>query len=337
MEEKFYTVSEISKRLEVPRTTVNDWLTKYKQYIGAVKKGKRKFYPESSLDILKDISELRDRDLSSAEIEKKLAHMHPLHGEISGQIDGDSFKKDVSEPRSEDYDRNKSSLISRENHNQLASLFSSQFNNFTDKYEDLEKESRKAFTSAALWKVSALILFIFILLVFSAGYYFLNQYRKELLKTDENKEKLLKELIQKDSSLKFYENRNGELKNELDALKVNSLNEKKKLQREIEQYRKDFREMLNKMQSDSRRKELKLLSEREKFASQRLELLKKLEKVIMEGQKKNVIINRLNELNKKQSETLNAFSEEKNVQKDSATAGNEKNKKESADILSEKK
>ena len=78
---KKYTLSDLADLLMVPRTTINDWLTRYSQYIDFKIQGKRKIYLDSSVDVLREISALRNNGLSSFDIEEELAKRHPVHAE----------------------------------------------------------------------------------------------------------------------------------------------------------------------------------------------------------------------------------------------------------------
>ncbi len=78
-EEKKYSVIELSERLNVKRTTVNDWLNRYTMYIESSLQGKRRLYSESALAVLGKIAELRGKGLSSTEIDGELAKLYAVH------------------------------------------------------------------------------------------------------------------------------------------------------------------------------------------------------------------------------------------------------------------
>ena len=52
---KTYLVSDLASELNIPRTTVNDWLKIYGPYLESELRGKRKVYPERSLKILQEV------------------------------------------------------------------------------------------------------------------------------------------------------------------------------------------------------------------------------------------------------------------------------------------
>lgn len=79
----FYSVSDLATKLNVPRTTINDWLKKFDRYIDFEIRGRRKVYTEASLDVLKIISASKDKGQSIAELEKELAAKCAIRPEIS--------------------------------------------------------------------------------------------------------------------------------------------------------------------------------------------------------------------------------------------------------------
>ena len=55
-----YSVAALAAALNVPRTTVNDWLAKYENFIDATAVGKRKVYSARTLTVLQEVAKLRD-------------------------------------------------------------------------------------------------------------------------------------------------------------------------------------------------------------------------------------------------------------------------------------
>ena len=76
-----FSGSDLAEMLKVPRTTINDWISRYSQYIEFKLQGKRRIYTQASADVLKEISDLRDKGLSSFDIEAELAKYRPVHAE----------------------------------------------------------------------------------------------------------------------------------------------------------------------------------------------------------------------------------------------------------------
>ena len=81
-DKKLYSVSDLAASLDVPRTTVNDWLKKYDRYIDFEVRGRRKVYTDASLAVLKIISAAKDGGTGSAELEAELASRCAVRPEI---------------------------------------------------------------------------------------------------------------------------------------------------------------------------------------------------------------------------------------------------------------
>ncbi len=77
-----YLASDLVDILEMPRSTINDWLTEYADFLATEMRGKRKVYPEKSLAILKEVKEWRNQKLSYPEIREKLAQKYGIAPEI---------------------------------------------------------------------------------------------------------------------------------------------------------------------------------------------------------------------------------------------------------------
>ncbi len=78
---KTYLVSDLASELNIPRTTVNDWLKIYGPYLESELRGKRKVYPERSLKILQEVKAMRDRGDSPNAVEQVLAERYGIRPE----------------------------------------------------------------------------------------------------------------------------------------------------------------------------------------------------------------------------------------------------------------
>lgn len=83
MSQTTYSAAALAAAVGVPRTTINDWLTRYEDYIDSIAVGKRKVYSENSLAVLQEIAALRDAGKSSIEIEAVLAGKHGIKPEVA--------------------------------------------------------------------------------------------------------------------------------------------------------------------------------------------------------------------------------------------------------------
>lgn len=78
---KTYLVSDLASELNIPRTTVNDWLKIYGPYLESELRGKRKVYPERSLKILQEVKKMRDNGAAPGTIEQFLADRYGIRPE----------------------------------------------------------------------------------------------------------------------------------------------------------------------------------------------------------------------------------------------------------------
>jgi len=83
---KTYIIADFVKILDVPRTTLKDWMTRYEDYIEFEIRGRRKIYFESSLNVLKEIAEMRKAGKTAPEIILELSYNHPVNADITHEI-----------------------------------------------------------------------------------------------------------------------------------------------------------------------------------------------------------------------------------------------------------
>ena len=83
IEGKSYLASDLASELGLPHSTINDWLTRYADYLESESRGKRRAYSAKSLNILREIGEMRNRGLSSFDIEQQLASRYGLRPEVA--------------------------------------------------------------------------------------------------------------------------------------------------------------------------------------------------------------------------------------------------------------
>ncbi len=89
---KTYIIADLVNILGVARTTLKDWLTRYEEYIEFEVRGHRKIYFDSSLDVLKEIAEMRKAGKSASEILLKLSDKHPVNVDVAHEIEAPEIK-----------------------------------------------------------------------------------------------------------------------------------------------------------------------------------------------------------------------------------------------------
>lgn len=83
MTKKTYSISELAVQLQLPRTTINDWLKSFAPYLEYEMKGKRKEYNNNALNVLKNISIWKNDGKSASSIQKLLEETYGIRGEVA--------------------------------------------------------------------------------------------------------------------------------------------------------------------------------------------------------------------------------------------------------------
>ena len=94
---KTYIIADFVKILDVPRTTLKDWMTRYEEYIEFEIRGRRKIYFESSLLVLKEIAKMRKDGKTASEILLELSYTHPINVDIAHEIEAPQIEVPVIE------------------------------------------------------------------------------------------------------------------------------------------------------------------------------------------------------------------------------------------------
>ena len=151
-ENRRFLASDLSQELELPRSTINDWLTRYAEYLESENRGKRRFYSEKSLNILREIAELRNAGKSSFEIEQQLAARYGIRPEVAHPEEPETAVAEApTAPR--DPEENSASApgegetlpMLRPAFDEMSSQFTREFTALAAKFEELERERRRMF------------------------------------------------------------------------------------------------------------------------------------------------------------------------------------------------
>ena len=167
MNGKNYTVMELAEQVGVPRTTINDWLGRYSQYIDTVAQGKRKVYPESALNVLREIAALRNAGKAFTEIETELSAKHPIRAvPVPPQEEPAEPKKPAASQSPEKEPQPAAgegfALIARQQSEEIGKLIGESFRNMDDRIRELESISASQRRMSYFW-LAACILFLLIL------------------------------------------------------------------------------------------------------------------------------------------------------------------------------
>lgn len=166
MEDKFYNVTELVDLIGAPRTTINDWLARYVKYIAFETRGKRRLYPESSVTVLREISELRNQGKTSFEIEEILMQNHPLQPDPV-----DLSAAAAPEPSGDNSDSgNSSALVLRSQTEEIAKLINRELRHMSERMDGVNKLDERVNHSVKrlYWPLATGFILLIFLLVFSS-------------------------------------------------------------------------------------------------------------------------------------------------------------------------
>lgn len=166
-ENRRFLASDLSQELELPRSTINDWLTRYAEYLESENRGKRRFYSEKSLNILREIAELRNAGKSSFEIEQQLAARYGIRPEVAHPEEPETAVAEApTAPR--DPEENSASApgegetlpMLRPAFDEMSSQFTREFTALAAKFEELERERRRMWFAGLAIMAAALLLLL---------------------------------------------------------------------------------------------------------------------------------------------------------------------------------
>ncbi len=324
-EKKTYSIVELAEVLNVPRTTLNDWLTRFYQYIECETRGKRKVYFDTSLEVLREISELRNSGMASPEIETELAKRHPVHAEIAPPQPEEETENGETAAQPEEKQELMPPVV-RQQAEEIGRMLGKELQNIAERLE-ASKDMSKTFARRTMrWYILALVLIVAmgataIVVTIKAGELLKRQDSKIsgnssiLNKIDRQNDSITKELQQRDQ---LIAKQNQDLQRMSILLDKNSSDYQKnieKLQQELNKQREDFKAMIEKAsQSADTKTSAELAAIKDYFAKEKLEYISKLEVLGKETAERATLIEQLKNDMRKQSEEYKA-----------ALARNEKN------------
>ncbi|MEI8246755.1 MAG: MerR family transcriptional regulator [Lentisphaerota bacterium] len=315
-EKKTYSIVELAEILNVPRTTLNDWLTRFYQYIECETRGKRRVYFDTSLEVLKEISELRNSGMASADIENELAKRHPVHAEIAPPQPEEQEGGEPAAPPPETQEM--MPPVVRQQAEEIGRMLGKELQNIAERLES-SKDMSKTFARRTMrWYILALVLIVAmgataIVVTIKAGELLRRQDSKIngnssiLSKIDRQNDSITKELQQRDQ---LISKQNQDLQRMSILLDKNSSDYQKnieKLQLELNKQREDFKAMIEKAsQSADTKTSAELAGIKDYFAKEKLEYITKLEAVGKENSERASQIEQLKNDMQKQAEEYKA-------------------------------
>ena len=295
MEGKNYTVIELAEQIGVPRTTINDWLARYSQYIDSIAQGKRKVYPDSALNVLKEVAALRNSGKSFTEIEKELSAKHPIHAvpvppqeeEKKAPAAEENTGKTVADnPQSNGNEG--FAVIARQQSEEIGRLIGESFRNMDQRIQELEKLSAAQRRMSYFWLTACFLFFLLLAGGSFLAWHFLNTAKQEntrLMNQQTENTKTITALKEQSVSLiagnKNFQANIAKLESELKQQKKEfDQNMKTEKQRLTELHKAQEKALLSERDQARikvREQEARLALEKEKFAAERLKLLQEMD------------------------------------------------------------
>ncbi len=264
MEGRTYLASDLANELELPRSTINDWLTRYADYLESETRGKRKVYSAKALRILREIAEMRTDGKSSFEIEQLLGARYGIRPEMAppppaaAAADGETLPATTQE----------NALAARPAFDQMTVQINTEFMKLASRLEDAERTKRRLVQR--MWIVTALMIVgvAVLLLVLALVMY-------QVLGRMEQKNREAAETLSRESGERF-----GEMNVVLDGSRQDFQENIAKLQAELVEQRQAFEVKLKEMEASSAtRAEAQIIRFKEEFARRQQEELKRLEEL----------------------------------------------------------
>ena len=302
MDEKTYTVMELAEAVGVARTTINDWLSKYSPYIDFRTVGRRRVYTGAAVEVLREISELRNKGLASGDIETELAKKHPMRAEPAEfQEKTDGAKENVPAPRPETADgapREDFALIAQRQSDEIGRLFAESFQNMADRIETLENKAGKA--ERKLY-IGYGVVFVLLLLLCVLSFFLFFGVRAQ---TEQNLVNAGK-TAENGAAIRSVEDRTVRLTGSAEELKKGIA----ELRAGLSVQKQEFEKALSSMKSS---RDAEVAAMKERFAAEKKSYLEKLERLNGENEK---VVRELTEKLNRQDELIRTDEKAKMIQK----------------------
>ena len=309
-----YNVSDLASALNLPRTTINDWLSKYARFLDTELKGKRKVYSPKSLQLLQDIAKFRNDGVQLLDIDKLLEEKYGIHGEIQEEkVTEKSDEKSQSDGNSESTELVTSNNVAQE----MTVLVKNQFEELLIGLEKANKQRNAAIRRThIIFIVLLLLLFILIGAGGFLGMRLIGAHNAEQF-IERQKIEQQYQKIEQDLSKNFAQNKQeiNELSDKTSAdlenivTKLNSRNDE--LRQELAKQQNELKSLLEELKKENKTLEAEAIKNRENFAQKQLELLENLKKNQAELEKIRTDLDKSREIEVQLREKIQKLEEEK--------------------------
>ena len=277
-----YSISDLAEQVGVPRTTITDWLGKYSRFIELQTQGRRRFYTERTLAVLCKIAEFRNAGRSIADIDAELERVFPVHPTVEPP-DPASPSDASGEPPQGGSSAAPGTypVVKQENSDELYDLLGTKF---ADLCEAMSEVDRKAGASVRRLRLmfAVAVVTAMLLLCFLALFYAFFLVQRDYAATGKSAAAAISELSAGTAD------GNAAIRADVSGLAggVSGMNEElQKLREDLPAQRAAFEAAIAEMRKASgsaleaqqAQFEAKIALEKEVFAAERLELLRKID------------------------------------------------------------
>ena len=285
-----YSISDLAEQVGVPRTTITDWLGKYSRFIELQTQGRRRFYTERTLAVLCKIAEFRNAGRSIADIDSELERVFPVHPTVeppdpAPASDAPNEPAQTGGPAAAP---GTYPVVKQENSDELYDLLGAKF---ADLCEAMSEVDRKAGASVRRLRLmfAVAVVTAMLLLCFLALFYAFFLIQRESAATGKSAAAAISELTAgtADGNAAIRADVSG-LAGDVSGLAggVSGMNEElQKLREDLPAQRAAFEAAIeemrkasgNALEAQQAQFEAKIALEKEVFAAERLELLRKID------------------------------------------------------------
>lgn len=266
IEGRSYLASDLAEELELPRSTINDWLARYADYLEVDTRGKRKVYSAKSLRILREISEMRSESKSSFEIERLLASRYGIRPEVTPSVPRSSEPLAGTSGGTLPVPQEGGQPALRPGFEQVTVQINTEFLKLAEKLEEAERYRKRLVQRMGAVSAALIVAFAVLVLVFALAIY-------QMFGRIEKKNRETAENLSRDSGERF-----GKIGVALDSSRQDLNANITKLKEEMAAQRRSFEEKLKKLEAASAtRAEQQILQFKEEFARRQQEEMKRLE------------------------------------------------------------
>ncbi len=276
-----YSVSDLAAALEVPRTTLNDWLIKYARFLDTEIKGKRKVYTTRAFEVLQDVAKFRNDGVQLVDIDALLEKKYGIHGEVQDK----KVTENCDENNENDGNSSSNELtVANKNVEEMTVLVKNQFEELLLRIEQVNKERNKAIRRTNLY--FSLFLIMAFILIGAGGLLGLKLIKKIQEENSMNAATISAQYheITENITAKIEESDrkitalSGKTEEDLENLVSNLSLQNESLKKELLTQKEEYKNLLTSLMEENKALEAQTLADRNEFAKKQLELLQILEK-----------------------------------------------------------